>query len=71
MIVSDVTFCFVPIDLLNKVFEIGIRAFTKVIDGATIFFEIIQREGSSSFGVGNFKAVFEAIERDQELRGNL
>ena len=37
----------------------------------TIFFEIIQRQGSRSFGKGNFKALFEAIEREQELRGTL
>jgi len=40
-------------------------------DRPTLFFEIIQREGSAGFGVGNFKALFEAIERDQALRGNL
>jgi 4-hydroxyphenylpyruvate dioxygenase len=49
-----------------------LQLFTKPLhDRPTIFFEIIQREGSSGFGVGNFKALFEAIERDQELRGNL
>jgi 4-hydroxyphenylpyruvate dioxygenase len=36
-----------------------------------LFFEIIQREGSQGFGAGNFKALFEAIERDQAERGNL
>ena len=35
------------------------------------FYEIIQRKGAKSFGKGNFKALFEAIEREQELRGNL
>jgi 4-hydroxyphenylpyruvate dioxygenase len=36
-----------------------------------VFFEIIQREGSRGFGAGNFKALFEAIEREQAARGNL
>ncbi len=40
-------------------------------DRPTLFFECIQRKGSRSFGKGNFKALFEAIEREQELRGNL
>ena len=40
-------------------------------DRPTIFFEIIQRKGAKSFGKGNFKALFEAIEREQALRGNL
>ena len=40
-------------------------------DRPTLFFEIIQRKGAQSFGKGNFKALFEAIEREQELRGNL
>ena len=40
-------------------------------DRPTIFFEIIQRKGAKSFGKGNFKALFEAIEREQGLRGNL
>jgi 4-hydroxyphenylpyruvate dioxygenase len=42
-----------------------------VQDRPTVFFEIIQRKGSRGFGKGNFKALFEAIEREQELRGNL
>jgi len=37
----------------------------------TLFYEIIQRRGAKSFGKGNFKALFESIEREQELRGNL
>ena len=37
----------------------------------TVFFEIIQRKGAKSFGKGNFKALFEAIEREQEIRGTL
>lgn len=40
-------------------------------DRPTLFFEIIQRKGSRGFGKGNFKALFEAIEREQERRGNL
>jgi 4-hydroxyphenylpyruvate dioxygenase len=40
-------------------------------DRPTLFFEIIQRKGSRGFGKGNFKALFEAIEREQEKRGNL
>ena len=49
-----------------------LQLFTKPIhDRPTLFFEIIQREGSRGFGVGNFKALFEAIEREQALRGNL
>jgi 4-hydroxyphenylpyruvate dioxygenase len=40
-------------------------------DRPTLFFEIIQRKGSRSFGKGNFKALFESIEREQQLRGNL
>mgnify|MGYP001189042814 CR=1 FL=1 len=49
-----------------------LQLFTKPLhDRPTFFFEIIQREGSQGFGVGNFKALFEAIERDQALRGNL
>ncbi len=42
-----------------------------VQDRPTLFFEVIQRKGSRSFGKGNFKALFEAIEREQALRGNL
>ena len=42
-----------------------------VEDRPTVFYEIIQRKGSRSFGKGNFKALFEAIEREQALRGNL
>ncbi len=42
-----------------------------VEDRPTLFFEIIQRKGAQSFGKGNFKALFEAIEREQEARGNL
>lgn len=49
-----------------------LQIFTKPVqDRPTLFFEIIQREGARSFGKGNFKALFESIEREQELRGNL
>src|SRR6476620_1217173 len=70
----------VPIDTLE---ERGIEAdrdeegyllqiFTRPVqDRPTFFFEIIERHGSRGFGVGNFKALFEAIEREQEKRGNL
>jgi 4-hydroxyphenylpyruvate dioxygenase len=40
-------------------------------DRPTVFFEIIQREGAKGFGAGNFKALFQAIEREQDRRGNL
>jgi 4-hydroxyphenylpyruvate dioxygenase len=49
-----------------------LQLFTKPVeDRPTLFFEIIQRKGSRGFGKGNFKALFEAIEREQALRGNL
>lgn len=49
-----------------------LQIFTKPIQSRpTMFFEIIQRKGAQSFGKGNFKALFEAIEREQELRGTL
>lgn len=49
-----------------------LQLFTKPVqDRPTVFFEIIQRKGAKSFGKGNFKALFEAIEREQEARGNL
>ena len=69
-----------PIDQLE---ELGIlvdrddegymlQIFTRPVeDRPTLFYEIIQRKGSRSFGKGNFKALFEAIEREQSLRGNL
>ena len=69
-----------PIDALKK---LGIlvdrddegymlQIFTKPVeDRPTLFFECIQRKGSRSFGKGNFKALFEAIEREQAVRGNL
>jgi len=70
----------VPIEVLE---ELGIEAdrdeegyllqiFTRPVqDRPTFFFEIIERHGSRGFGVGNFKALFEAIEREQANRGNL
>jgi len=49
-----------------------LQIFTRPVeDRPTLFFEIIQRNGSRSFGKGNFKALFEAIEREQHARGNL
>ena len=69
-----------PVDVLA---ELGIlvdrdpdgyllQIFSKPIqDRPTVFYEIIQRKGARSFGKGNFKALFEAIEREQALRGNL
>jgi 4-hydroxyphenylpyruvate dioxygenase len=49
-----------------------LQLFTKpVVDRPTMFFEIIQRKGAKSFGKGNFQALFESIEREQELRGTL
>jgi 4-hydroxyphenylpyruvate dioxygenase len=68
---------------MERVSELGIlidrdedgyllQLFTKPVeDRPTVFFEIIQRRGSQSFGKGNFKALFEAIEREQARRGNL
>jgi 4-hydroxyphenylpyruvate dioxygenase len=68
---------------LNPLKELGIlidkddegyllQIFTKpVLDRPTLFIEIIQRKGAKSFGKGNFKALFEAIEREQEARGTL
>ncbi|MCX6551669.1 MAG: 4-hydroxyphenylpyruvate dioxygenase [Acidobacteria bacterium] len=49
-----------------------LQLFTKPVeDRPTLFFEIIQRKGSRGFGKGNFRALFESIEREQALRGNL
>jgi len=49
-----------------------LQIFTKPVeDRPTLFFEIIQRKGARSFGAGNFKALFEALEREQAARGNL
>ena len=49
-----------------------LQLFTKPVeDRPTLFFEIIQRAGCDGFGKGNFKALFEAIEHEQAMRGNL
>jgi 4-hydroxyphenylpyruvate dioxygenase len=49
-----------------------LQLFTRPVeDRPTLFFELIQRKGSKGFGKGNFRALFEAIEREQALRGNL
>lgn len=49
-----------------------LQIFTKTVQARpTMFFEIIQRKGANSFGKGNFKALFEALEREQALRGTL
>ena len=49
-----------------------LQIFTKPLtDRPTVFFEVIERKGAKSFGAGNFKALFESIERDQAMRGNL
>ena len=49
-----------------------LQIFTRLVqDRPTLFFEIIQRKGAKGFGKGNFQALFESIEREQELRGNL
>jgi 4-hydroxyphenylpyruvate dioxygenase len=49
-----------------------LQIFTKPVqDRPTVFYEVIQRKGARGFGEGNFKALFESIEREQEKRGNL
>jgi 4-hydroxyphenylpyruvate dioxygenase len=49
-----------------------LQIFTKPVqDRPTVFYELIERHGSQGFGKGNFKALFEAVEHDQERRGNL
>ncbi|RJQ71593.1 4-hydroxyphenylpyruvate dioxygenase [Pseudonocardiaceae bacterium YIM PH 21723] len=49
-----------------------LQIFTKPVgDRPTVFYEFIERHGSLGFGIGNFKALFEAIEREQDIRGNL
>ena len=49
-----------------------LQIFTKPVgDRPTVFFEVIERHGATGFGAGNFKALFEAIEREQDRRGNL
>ncbi|AUH42799.1 4-hydroxyphenylpyruvate dioxygenase [Streptomyces sp. CMB-StM0423] len=70
----------VPIDELRELKILAdrdedgylLQIFTKPVqDRPTVFFEIIERHGSMGFGKGNFKALFEAIEREQDMRGNL
>ncbi|WFB09246.1 4-hydroxyphenylpyruvate dioxygenase [Streptomyces sp. LX-29] len=70
----------VPIDTLRELKILAdrdedgylLQIFTKPVqDRPTVFFEMIERHGSMGFGKGNFKALFEAIEREQALRGNL
>ncbi|MEV5957811.1 4-hydroxyphenylpyruvate dioxygenase [Streptomyces sp. NPDC051987] len=70
----------VPLDTLRELKILAdrdedgylLQIFTKPVqDRPTVFFEIIERHGSMGFGKGNFKALFEAIEREQERRGNL
>ncbi|MDX3576133.1 MULTISPECIES: 4-hydroxyphenylpyruvate dioxygenase [unclassified Streptomyces] len=70
----------VPVDTLRELKILAdrdedgylLQIFTKPVqDKPTVFFEIIERHGSMGFGKGNFKALFEAIEREQDKRGNL
>ncbi len=70
----------VPVDTLHELRILAdrdedgylLQIFTKPVqDRPTVFFELIERHGSLGFGKGNFKALFEAIEREQERRGNL
>ncbi|MFD7713498.1 4-hydroxyphenylpyruvate dioxygenase [Streptomyces sp. NPDC059785] len=70
----------VPVDTLRELKILAdrdedgylLQIFTKPVqDRPTVFFEIIERHGSMGFGKGNFKALFEAIEREQDKRGNL
>jgi len=81
---DDLTARVGPIDEpVNELAELGIlvdrddegymlQIFTRPVeDRPTLFYEVIQRKGSRSFGKGNFKALFEAIEREQARRGNL
>jgi 4-hydroxyphenylpyruvate dioxygenase len=81
---EDLTARIGPIDEpIGRLRELGIlvdrddegymlQIFTKPVeDRPTLFYEIIQRKGSRSFGKGNFKALFEALEREQARRGNL
>jgi 4-hydroxyphenylpyruvate dioxygenase len=70
----------VPLDVLKELRILAdrdedgylLQIFTKPVqDRPTVFFELIERHGSEGFGKGNFKALFEAIEREQARRGNL
>jgi 4-hydroxyphenylpyruvate dioxygenase len=70
----------VPVEVLRELHILAdrdedgylLQIFTKPVqDRPTVFFELIERRGSEGFGKGNFKALFEAIEREQARRGNL
>jgi 4-hydroxyphenylpyruvate dioxygenase len=70
----------VPLDVLRELRILAdrdedgylLQIFTRPVqDRPTVFFELIERHGSLGFGKNNFKALFEAIEREQERRGNL
>jgi 4-hydroxyphenylpyruvate dioxygenase len=70
----------VPVEVLRELHILAdrdedgylLQIFTKPVqDRPTLFFELIERQGSEGFGKGNFKALFEAIEREQARRGNL
>jgi 4-hydroxyphenylpyruvate dioxygenase len=68
--IEDLRSCGILVDRDDEGYLLQI--FTKPIgDRPTVFFEIIERHGARGFGEGNFKALFEAIEREQERRGNL
>ncbi len=57
---------------INQTTGYLLQLFTKPVeDRPTLFYEVIQRENHEGFGAGNFKALFESIEREQEARGNL
>jgi fructose-1,6-bisphosphatase I len=58
-------------DVHRNLIKGGIFMYPAITDRPTLFFEIIQRKGAQSFGKGNFKALFEALEREQDARGNL
>lgn len=57
--------------LANFGLDLELMVMQHLMDRPTVFIEIIQRHNFSGFGAGNFKSLFEAIEREQELRGNL
>jgi 4-hydroxyphenylpyruvate dioxygenase len=68
--IEDLRSCGILVDRDDEGYLLQI--FTKPIgDRPTVFFEVIERHGARGFGEGNFKALFEAIEREQEKRGNL
>ena len=57
--------------MMNNAETVSDEICQHLMDRPTVFIEIIQRHNFSGFGAGNFKSLFEAIEREQELRGNL